>query len=83
MAEVLQIRRGHSVKVVCIENVNQGPAGAVTWSDELFEGVSAGEVILQSSLNSQPGALGIWPTPGLVSILSNFLMSINLIYFIL
>jgi glycosyltransferase involved in cell wall biosynthesis len=32
--------RGHAVKVVCIENVNQGPTGAVAWVDEIFDGIS-------------------------------------------
>lgn len=38
MAVALQ-SRGHSVKVVCVENVDQGSTGAITWVDELFEGI--------------------------------------------
>ncbi len=53
MAEVLQ-SRGHSVKVVCIENVNQGPASAVTWSDELFQGISVRRLSFNRALIPDP-----------------------------
>jgi glycosyltransferase involved in cell wall biosynthesis len=33
------IARGHAVKVVCIEDVNQGSSDGVTWVDELFDGI--------------------------------------------
>lgn len=38
MAAALQ-SRGHSVKVVSIESVNQGSTGAITWVDEIYEGI--------------------------------------------
>ena len=53
MAEVLQ-SRGHSVKVVCIENVNQGSAGAVTWRDELFQGISVRRLSFNRALIPDP-----------------------------
>jgi glycosyltransferase involved in cell wall biosynthesis len=33
------LSRGHSVKVVCVENVNQDSTTSLTWVDELFEGI--------------------------------------------
>ncbi len=53
MAEVLQ-SRGHTVKVVCIENVNQGPAGAVTWIDELYQGIPVRRLSFNRALIPDP-----------------------------
>lgn len=39
IATVLQAR-GHSVRVVCVERVDSGPAAGVEWHDDAFEGVS-------------------------------------------
>jgi glycosyltransferase involved in cell wall biosynthesis len=33
------LSRGHSVKVVCIENVNQSSNPSLTWVDETFDGI--------------------------------------------
>ena len=31
--------RGHTVRVVCVEHVDRGPASGVAWLDDLYEGV--------------------------------------------
>lgn len=33
-------RRGHRVRVVCVEHIDRGPADGVAWSDEEYDGVS-------------------------------------------
>ncbi|MCP4362066.1 MAG: glycosyltransferase family 4 protein [Chloroflexi bacterium] len=32
--------RGHQVQVVCIERIDQGPPGGITWEDDIYEGVA-------------------------------------------
>lgn len=33
------LRRGHEVRVVCIERIDVGAGGEVTWEDEVFDGI--------------------------------------------
>ncbi len=37
-AQALQVR-GHTVRVVCVEHVDRGPASGVDWEDDVYEGV--------------------------------------------
>jgi len=53
MAAALQ-SRGHSVKVVCVENVNQGSTASVGWVDETYEGIPVRRLSFNRALIPDP-----------------------------
>jgi glycosyltransferase involved in cell wall biosynthesis len=44
-ATVLQ-ERGYQVRVICVERIDTGPAGSLTWQDECYEGIQVHRISL-------------------------------------
>jgi glycosyltransferase involved in cell wall biosynthesis len=53
IAATLQAR-GHQVKVICVERVDQGPKEGVTWVDDVYEGISVRRLTFNQALVPDP-----------------------------
>jgi glycosyltransferase involved in cell wall biosynthesis len=70
-AQALQAR-GHTVQVICVEKVKPASPGALTWEDDLYEGVPVRRFALD--LNIHPSRLAwLYENPDLEEHLQSFL----------
>ncbi len=52
-ARALQTR-GHQVRVICVERIDDGPIGDVSWQDELYEGIQVRRLSFNLSASPDP-----------------------------
>ena len=73
-AQALQ-KRGYEVRAVCVENIDKGPDGGVTWRDEIYDGVPVRR--LSFNLESAPDPFrwsydNLWIGDHLSTMLANY-----------
>lgn len=53
-ADALQ-KRGHDVRVVCIEHIDTGPETGVAWEDSIYEGIAVRRLSFNLAMAPDPG----------------------------